>query len=333
MEKNILYPDYIKKFFIDNGYKYFKPFSIINNQDTVFISAGIQPLLKSARENQILDCEKVYLPQPVIRTQYSESIEEGSSIAFTNVTTATFNNSEEEHLKMVKDWYNFLNEIGISKNNISTLSDVYETRWDDLDLIGKRTFHYYNNLEIGDTTFFSKIAKNGKSISVKTMSDLGFGLERLRWRATNKSYYNLYNKFDEIDLKVKAYLSALALLAVNEVKPSNKNAGYRVRLFSKKLINIIEGRSLNVQELKYLEECIIYWKLWQEKDYDNKEIIINELTRNGNRFILDMLSEEGYKNLTGININISREEFNKRLRFSGVPEERIKKLIRYKVLK
>ena len=296
MEKNILYPDYIKKFFIDNGYKYFKPFSIINNQDTVFISAGIQPLLKSARENQILDCEKVYLPQPVIRTQYSESIEEGSSIAFTNVTTATFNNSEEEHLKMVKDWYNFLNEIGISKNNISTLSDVYETRWDDLDLIGKRTFHYYNNLEIGDTTFFSKIAKNGKSISVKTMSDLGFGLERLRWRATNKSYYDLYSKFDEIDLKVKAYLSALALLAVNEVKPSNKNAGYRVRLFSKKLI-------------------------------------INELTRNGNRFILDMLSEEGYKNLTGININISREEFNKRLRFSGVPEERVKKLIRYKVLK
>ena len=88
-----------------------------------------------------------------------------------------------------------------------------------------------------------------------------------------------------------------------------------------------------MQELKYLEECIIYWKLWQEKDYDNKEIIINELTRNGNRFILDMLSEEGYKNLTGININISREEFNKRLRFSGVPEERVKKLIRYKVLK
>lgn len=68
------------------------------------------------------------------------------------------------------------------------------------------------------------------------MSDLGFGLERIRWKIVNKSYYDLYNSFDNIDIKVKAYLSALALLTVNDVKPSNKNAGYRVRLFSKKLI-------------------------------------------------------------------------------------------------
>lgn len=328
MEKNILYPDYMKNFFVGNDYSYFKPFPIINNQDTVFVSAGIQPLLKKARENQITDCDKIYLPQPVIRTQYSDNIEEGSSIAFTNVTTATFNNSEEEHLKMVRDWYDFLSEIGMKKSNISTQSDIYETRWDDLDLYGKRTFHYYDGLEIGDTTFFSKITKDGKNISVETMSDLGFGLERLRWKIVNKSYYDLYNCFDNVDLKVKAYLSALALLSVNDVKPSNKNAGYRVRLFSKKLINILEGRNLNSQELKYLEECIMYWKLWQERDCYNKEIIINELTRNGNRYILDLLSDEGYENLSGININISREEFNKRIRSSGVPEERVKKLIR-----
>lgn len=328
MEKNILYPDYMKEFFIENDYSYFKPFPIINNQDTVFVSAGIQPLLKKARDNQITDSDKIYLPQPVIRTQYSENIEEGSSIAFTNVTTATFNNSEEEHFKMVNDWYEFLSEIGMKKSNISTQSDIYETKWDDLDLYGKRTFHYYDGLEIGDTTFFPKITKDGKKISVETMSDLGFGLERLRWKINNKSYYDLYNSFDNVNLKVKAYLSALALLAVNDVKPSNKNAGYRVRLFSKKLINILKGRNLNTQELKYLEECIMYWKLWQEKDCDNKEIIINELTRNGNRYFLDLLSDEGYENLSGININISREEFNKRICSSGVPEERVKKLIR-----
>lgn len=327
MEKNILYPDYLKNFFIRNEYNYFKPFPVINNQDTIFVSAGIQPLLKKARNNQIADCDKIYLPQPVVRTQYSENIDEGSSIAFTNITTATFNNSEEEHFKMVSDWYNFFGEIGIKKNNISTQSDIYETKWDDLVLYGKRTFHYYDGLEIGDTTFFSKITKDGNIISVKTMSDLGFGLERLRWKIVNKSYYDLYNSFDDINLKVKAYLSALALLSVNDVKPSNKNAGYRLRFFSKKLINILKGRNLNIQELKYLEECILYWKLWQEKDYDNKDIIKNELIRNGNRYILNLLTDEGYANLSGININISREEFNKRIRSSGVPEERIKKLI------
>lgn len=328
MEKNILYPNYMKEFFIKNNYSYYTPFPIINNQDTVFVSAGIQPLLKKAREGQIKDCDKIYLAQPVIRTQYSENIKEGSSIAFTNVTTATFNNSEEEHLKMVKDWYEFLSEIGVEKNKISTQSDIYETTWDDLSLCGKRTFHYYDGLEIGDTTFFTKIKKDNQNLSVETISDLGFGLERLRWKTNNKSYYDLYNTFEDIDLKVKAYLSALALLAVNDVKPSNKNAGYRVRLFSKKLINILQGRSLNIQELNYLEECIMYWKLWQEKKCDNKELIINELTRNGNRFILDLLCNEGYKNLSGININISRDELNKRIRSSGVPEERIKKLVK-----
>jgi len=328
MEKKMLYPEYIKNFFMVNNYSLFKPFPIINNQDTVFISAGIQPLLKKARDSQIADCDKIYLAQPVIRTQYAESIEEGSSIAFTNVTTATFNNSEEEHVKMVKDWYEFLMEIGMEKNNISTQSDIYETTWDDLSLCGKRTFHYYKELEIGDTTFFTQIKKDGKPISIETMSDLGFGVERLRWKTTNKSYYDLYNNFDDIDLKIKAYLSVLALLAVNDVKPSNKNAGYRARYFSKRLINILEGRSLNVQELKYLEECIMYWKLWQDKNCDNKEQIINELTRNGNRFILDLLCNEGYENLSRIDINISRDELNKRIRSSGVPEERVKKLVK-----
>ena len=328
MEKNILHPDYMKKFFLENNYSYFKPFQIINNQDTVFVSAGIQPLLKKARDNQITDCAKIYLAQPVIRTQYSDSIEEGSSIAFTNVTTATFNNSEEEHIKMVKDWYEFLNEIGMKKNNISTQSDIYETTWNDLNLCGKRTFHYYDGLEIGDTTFFTQIKKDNQNISIETMSDLGFGLERLRWKTTNRSYYDLYNNFDDIDLKTKAYLSVLALLAVNDVKPSNKNVGYRARLFSKKLINILEGRSLNVQELKYLEECIMYWNLWQEKNCDNKEQIINELTRNSNRFILDLLCNEGYENLSRIDINISRDELNKRILSSGVPEERVKKLVK-----
>lgn len=328
MEKNILYPNYIKKFFKERNYICFTPFPIINNQDTVFISAGIQPLLKKAREKQINDHEKILLTQPVIRTQYLDSIKEGSSIAFTNVTTATFNNSEAEHVKMVKDWYEFLCEIGMNQKNISTQSDIYETRWDDLSLCGKRTFYYYNGLEIGDTTFFTKIQKNNKNLNVETMSDLGFGLERLRWKISQNSYFDLYDKFDDVDITVKAYLSALALLAVNDVKPSNRNSGYRARQFSKKLINIIEGRDLNFKELNYLEECIKYWKVWQENNSDNRELIINELTRNGNRFILDLLCTEGYDNLSGININISREEFIKRIHSSGVPEERIKKLVR-----
>lgn len=55
---------------------------------------------------------------------------------------------------------------------------------------------------------------------------------------------------------------------------------------------------------------------------------MKEYIRNGNRFLIDVLSVEEYTNLTGININNTREKFIKRLKSSGVEEEKILKLVR-----
>lgn len=40
-------------------------------------------------------------------------------------------------------------------------------------------------------------------------------------------------------------------------------------------------------------------------------MIIDEFIRNGNRYILDRLFDQGFTNLSGININVSRTEFEK----------------------
>ena len=67
-------------------------------------------------------------------------------------------------------------------------------------------------------------------------------------------------------------------------------------------------------EEKYLDECIEYWKEWQEKlNFLEKQIIIDEFVRNGNRYIVDQLSNQGFNNLSGININVSRSELEKKL--------------------
>lgn len=328
--KNILFDcNKLKEFFKERNYICVKPYSIINNNDTVFVSAGIQPLLLDYRKNKLNSSEKLYVAQPVVRTQYSNSVEEGSSIAFTNLTTSSFNHSEEEHLKMIKHWYELLYEIGMSKNDITSSSDIYETKWGDLELSGKRIFHYYKNVEIGDTTFFTKIVDDKSKTIADSMSDLGFGLERMRWLINGNSYYDLYSDSQELCIKTKAYLSVIALLAINNIKPSNKNSGYRARMFSKKLVNLLEGRNLNLLELKYLEECIKYWKEWQEQlDFQDKQIIINEYIRNGNRYIIEQLSNQGFNNLSRININVSRTELENKLIGSGVDIEKIKKLTR-----
>ena len=68
-----------------------------------------------------------------------------------------------------------------------------------------------------------------------------------------------------------------------------------------------------------------------DKDID-VEVIINEYTRNCNRLIINKLIEYGYNNLSGININVSREELKKRLLSAGVEAEKVKKIIRGGVL-
>lgn len=335
MKIRLLIANDLKKYFLERGYNCVKTYQIVNNNDTVFITAGIQPILSDYRNSKLNDnaSKKIYLSQPVIRTQFVNSISEGSSVAFINSTSAGFNISEKEHNDLVKDWLELFYKLGMHPLNISSRSKEYERTWGDLEVLGRKTFYYYNNIELGDTTFFTSITKNGKKIGIDTMSDVGFGLERIRWCVNHGSYYDLYSDSSSLSPMVKAYLSVLSLLAVNNVKPSNKNSGYRIRQFSKKLANVLDGNEFSNLEKQYLMESIRYWKDWQEMDKDiDVEVIINEYTRNCNRLIINKLIEYGYNNLSGININVSREELKKRLLSAGVEAEKVKKIIRGGVL-
>ncbi len=316
----------VSNFFEQNGYVIEKPHCVGNNKDTVFISAGIQPLLKKYRNMLLPSDTKIFIPQPVIRSQYINDLCEGTSLAFVNATSSIINNSEEEYISMVKDWYDFLCNVGLRKNEIITNSDYYVDKWGDIYLEGKRTFYYYNNVEIGDSTFFTKVKCDNENIPIESMCDLGFGLERIRWAVSQKSYYDLFSDSLMIPSKIKALLSAISLLSVNDIKPSNKNMGYRARLFSKKLVEFLEGRDLNKNEINYLKECIIYWRDWQSSFIGNIEDITKEYVRNGNRFLINRLSDLGYTNLPNIDINLSREEFLNRLNSSGFNKEIVKKV-------
>lgn len=329
MNKKIIDSQELKTYFANKGYNCFLPHPIVNNNDTVFVTAGIQPILSNYRENKIHNCKKIYLSQPVIRTQFADSISEGNSIAFTNLTLAGFDISKEDHNNLVKDCLELFCKLGLEPPKIDFKRKEYQREWGNLLVSGEKTFYYYNNIELGDTTFFTKISEKGKDIGIKTMSDVGFGIERVRWCLNKESYFNLYSNSSRVGEKEKAYLSALALLAVNNVKPSNKNAGYRTRLFSKKLVEQLDGKELDTNMKDYLLECIDYWKNWQEisKEIDVNNIY-NEYIRNSNRYIIEKLQNEGYQNLSGININVSRTEFIKRVISSGLDKEKVYELFK-----
>lgn len=323
--KKLIKSQELKDYFEDRDYEYIKPYNIVNNNDTVFVSAGIQPLLADYRKGLLKENKKLYISQPVIRTQFAKSVAEGFSIAFVNSTTAAFNLSQAQHNDMVNEWLSLFYELGIKKQHVTSRDKDYERQWGDLIVKGHTKFYYCDGIELGDTTFFTQITKDGQKIDLETMSDIGFGLERIRWVVTKNPYFDLYSDSSSLLPEEKACLSVLALLVVNDVTPSNKNSGYRVRLFSKSLVSILNGKDLSLEQRKYFDECISYWKDWQqsEKEVDIK-LFFNEYVRNCNRFILDRLQEKGYGNISGIDINIPREEFKKRVVGSCVKKEDIK---------
>lgn len=325
MDKRLMQQEALKKYFAERGYKIETPQPVAHNEDTVFVTAGIQPILARYRRGEMENSKKIFIPQPVIRTQFASSVAEGSSIAFVNPTTSGFNITEKEHEQLVNDWIELFYELGMKKSDISTCHDYYEHNWGDLQVEGKRTFFYHKDVEIGDTTFFTKVEKDGQNVGIESMSDLGFGLERLRWCANDKQgYFDLYSDSSQLSPEVKATLSVLALLAVNDINPSNKNTGYRARLFSKKLAGIMNGLSMPNEFNEYLVECMRYWGEWQSVNSNLETTAIqNEYIRNCNRIILDRLISEGYTNISGININISKEEFRRRLIGSGVESRKV----------
>ena len=79
-----------------------------------------------------------------------------------------------------------LDTIKFNKDNDMLGDKVDIDNWNNINLEGNRTFYYYNNIEISDTTFFKKVDND----KIETMCDLGFGIERLRWCVNNASYYD-----------------------------------------------------------------------------------------------------------------------------------------------
>lgn len=321
-------------YFSSNGYDVIFPYPIVNERDTVFTTAGIQPLLRSYLTGELNSEKKYFVPQSVIRTQFFDCLAEGTSLAFINGTSAKFNLSEEEYNKLVMDYINYFYESGLVKKRITSAKEnrSYIDNCNGLELIGDRTFYYCDDLEIGDTTFFKKVS----APNIETFCDLGFGLERVRWsQDKNKSYFDLETDTKNLlTPREKGLISAISLLTICEVRSSNKGNGYQAKKYFKALARLLDKKDIEGEVLKYFNECIAYWKDWQKVDekLSNAEAIkriSEEYIKNCMLVIIDELANEGYHVRTiAKKLGITWDEFEFKLKQNGVPKEKIKILSR-----
>lgn len=248
-------PEFLNSFFESKGYGVTKPKSIINKGGTtLFISAGVQVLDDVVFNEKKVPEKKIFVSQPVFRTQYMDQVGEGFSTTFINIASEIVNPSVANHFDAINDWVCLLEKLGLKKEKITLKTREKEPQWGDKKFKDFILMIYYDGLEIGDANYIYDIPQ--KTRDPLKISDIGFGLERIKWILKGGSYFN---EREIKDPRVFDYCKTIALLTGSGLKPSNKEHGYRLRQLSKRLIDSDKKFDELIPVLKYYYN---YWKKW-----------------------------------------------------------------------
>ena len=317
--------EFAGKFFSEKGYEVLEPKSVINRGgSTLFTTSGVQVLDGVIFQEEEPISDEIFVQQPVIRTQYIDSVDEGVSTSFINMSLEKVNPSIRDHFDSLRDTLDFFEQIGISRTDINFKLDSDKPTWGSKQFSNRIVRIFVGDLEIGDAVYMYDIEQNSRQSL--TISDIGLGLERVRWVLEGGGYFGKEEK-GEINPRLVDYSRTLALMVASGLKPSNKEQGYRVRLFSKRLMreNIKHNKDIN----SLIEDGYDYWKNWTDLELSKEEtmsIIERENERNLNAELLSILKND-YRDVN-IDINQTKEQVLKALRGTSVDSDHLDKLIK-----
>ena len=321
-------PEELNQYFESAGFKSAEPIPVVKKDGTtLYVSSGVQIIDPIIHAEAKIPDEKIFVAQPVIRTQFIDYVKNNTSTSFINLSTESINNGAADHFDNIRKWFDFLKSIGINPNEIAIVEKSTNQRW------GKRKFDnfvlkfFYKDLEIGDAVYVPTMPQDSRPpISI---SDVGFGVERLNAITKNSLYFDeiVQNNPEMIGINEKFldYVRTLTLIASSGVEPSNNDHGYRFRLFAKRLVPEILGSGIDVGKL--ISFFFDEWNKWGTLSVDKDgvaAVIAKEIERNLNRLILDEVNKT--HKLTGIEINRPTKDFWVALKNSGVSDDEIKSL-------
>lgn len=321
-------PNFLNQYFAKNGFDVESPIPLVNkNGTTLFICAGVQILDSVIHQETPIPQKSSFVTQPVLRTQFIDCVGEGTSTSFINVSTCQLNISRQEHFQHLQTWVDLFLQLGLKETDLYFKTKPYEQQWGDKVIKSEKIFIIYDGLEIGDASYVENLPQKGRPNL--SLSDIGFGLERVKWIMQGGSYFDVLGNgriSDNIDGVSAVYSHTLSLLAGEGLKPSNKEQGYRFRLFSKKLVSNIYGNHLVTQE--QVGSYYNYWKKWTNLSLSadqTLQAVTQENTRNFNRILLDKLCEKFPD--VGLDINLPTAIILKRLKGTSVKPDYLNQVL------
>jgi len=263
--------DKIKNYFVATGLDVNVPQNIANlHGKTDLIVAGVQIFDSIIHQNLPVKKGNMFIAQPCVRMKFQPQVakSEGTSTSFINICTEEMEGTFDDHLCNIDHWLTILSKLGLHMNNFTIVLRTSTKNWGTGEFVALEIFFSYGGLELGDASYFSIPQTTRSAISI---SDIGFGLERITW-AVNKidSYYDLLSPWTILSTKeIFDSCRTVTLLAINGVRASNKGPGLQLR----RLAKIISSKSYN-EDIYYLFRYYFdYWSNFIQPSKDIEEVI------------------------------------------------------------
>lgn len=315
--------------FGSQSYKKTEPISVINTiGNNLFTGAGgyfNNPVIFNEAPIQETP---IIINQPVIRLKEKELVgqTDGISTSFINISTEQVNPSMAEHIVNFDKWLQQLSSLGLFMGDFSLKIATDKPKWAETVILDAVIVKInYLGLEIGVANYFTNIPQRDRP--ALTLSDMSFGLERIAW-ALNKlpSYYDILGPINYSargEHKLMDDYRTMTLMAAYGVLPLNKDRGSKFRMLTKDCVRL--SRILHLDLVSYYHD---WWNQFADlplKKSDVMDIIGQEFNRNINVEIRRIT--EATENIP---LNISQDEYSRRLLRTGKSIDEIKNLLRGK---
>lgn len=242
--------------FVEHGIPQVPPLPLRWNRDTDFTISAIQGLDPYLKECRPFTFRQGYLPQPVVRftgkRDDSGQLADGYLTAFVNVSCVVAIRDLSEHAQILDTWVTVLSRLGLHARHVTIHGSTTPWRRRQIQGITLRICH--ESLEIGDLV----LLWNADQPSFMA-TDLGSGLERLRWTITRGPwpaviYGHLAERADPAVLDI---IRTATLIVGHGILPSDRGAGNAVRRLTRSMPASSAALGLSVA----VRSAHAYWSL------------------------------------------------------------------------
>ena len=242
--------------FAEHGIRQVPPLPLRWNRETGFTISAIQALDPYLKQCRPYSYRQGYLPQPVIRftgkRDNSGQLADGFLTAFVNVSCVLPIRDLSEHAQILDTWLTVLSRLGLHARHLEIHGATIPWQRREVQGITLRVAH--DGLEIGDIV----LLWNASSPWFMA-TDLGSGLERLRWAITRIAWQLVVHGSltERADPAVLDRIRAATLIAASGIQPSDRGPGSALR----RLVRSIPAASAALGLSAPVRSAYAYWSL------------------------------------------------------------------------